>query len=96
MSRHLGNVRQALSSGLPNNVAFKDPDAAGRGGYRTLMDHSLVYIHPSSVLAFRKHGPELVIFHETVTTSRTFMRVVSACEASWLVRPPPHTAKYSR
>ncbi|TRY75146.1 hypothetical protein TCAL_15686 [Tigriopus californicus] len=69
-----------LSTGLPNNMAYRDHMSHSKGVYRTMSGNNVVFIHPSSALF--KRNPELVIFHETVTTSRTFMRIVSVCERS--------------
>lgn len=86
--RQLANIRRALSTGLPHNVALRDPGQyrAGRNAtYHTLSgDEAPLHIHPSSALS--RQAPDLVIFNETVVTSRTFMRVVSVCERQWL--PP--------
>ncbi|TRY75661.1 hypothetical protein TCAL_01271 [Tigriopus californicus] len=80
--RRLHHIRMVLSTGLPNNMAYRDHMSHSKGVYRTMSGNNVVFIHPSSALF--KRNPELVIFHETVTTSRTFMRIVSVCERSWL------------
>lgn len=84
--RHLSNIRRALSTGSPNNVAYRDE--TDKNAYRTLVDRKEVFIHPSSALF--KVNPELVIYHETTTTSRNFMRIVSVCEKSWVGKLLPN------
>ena len=52
-----------------------------------MVEGQQVYIHPSSAL-FNK-GPEWVIYHELVMTSREYMREVTAVEAKWLAEVAP-------
>ena len=52
--------------------------------YRTLINRQVVYVHPSSALYKVRPPPEFVIYHETVTTTRNFMRVVTFCERTWV------------
>ena len=49
-------------------MAFRDR-ASGPGAYRTLVRRREVYIHPSSALY--DEAPDIVIFNETVRTSRS-------------------------
>ena len=65
--RKLANIRRALASGLPNQVAYRD-QRVGLDAYRTLSLGYTVYIHPSSALY--EELPDLVTYHETVKTSR--------------------------
>ena len=65
--RKLANIRRALASGLPNQVAYRD-QRIGPDAYRTLSLGYTVYIHPSSALY--EELPDLVTYHETVKTSR--------------------------
>lgn len=81
--RYLSNIRKALSTGEPNNVAYRD-NIWDRMAYRTLVDDQVVYIHPSSALYKAVELPEYVIYHETITTTRNFIRTVSVCEESWV------------
>jgi len=92
--KYLSNIRKALSTGEPVNVARLDKRAwlegGGGGGksspsYRTMVNKQTVFIHPSSAL-FKEPPPDYVIYHETITTTRNFMRVVSACEGYWVQR----------
>jgi len=90
---YLSNIRKALSTGEPINVARLDPHRLGFGNipqhqqqpaYRTLINRQVVYVHPSSALYKVRPPPEYVIYHETVTTTRNFMRVVTFCERTWV------------
>ncbi|KAI8051663.1 P-loop containing nucleoside triphosphate hydrolase protein [Syncephalis plumigaleata] len=56
-------------------------------GYKTLVEGTPVYIHPSSAL-FNKN-PEWVIYHELVLTTKEYMREVTAVEPKWLVEAAP-------
>ena len=80
--RYLSNIRKALSTGEPNNVAFLESPRFQV--YRTYVKNLKVYIHPSSALYKAASVPKYLIYHETVTTSRNFMRTVSICEKTWL------------
>ncbi|OBZ82088.1 ATP-dependent RNA helicase DHX8, partial [Choanephora cucurbitarum] len=76
-------VSRALVSGYFRNAAKKDPQE----GYKTLLEGTPVYIHPSSAL-FNK-GPEWVIYHEIVFTSKEYMREVTAIDPKWLTEAAP-------
>lgn len=76
-------IRKAIAAGSPDNVAARDPNIVG--GYRVRQRNHLYYIHPSSAL-YKRH-PELVIFNDTVTTTRTYMRTVSVCNDTWIRDP---------
>ena len=86
--RKLANIRRALASGLPNQVAYRD-QRVGPDAYRTLSLGYTVYIHPSSALY--EELPDLVTYHETVKTSRLVYRAfaaytyrVSGCQQGWV------------
>jgi len=85
---YLSNIRKALSTGEPINVARyiqrHVDDDKNQVAYRTMVNKQVVYIHPSSALYKVYPPPEYVIYHETITTTRNFMRVVSACERRWV------------
>jgi len=87
---YLSNIRKALSTGEPINVARMvqrqryDEKDKNQVAYRTMVNNQVVYIHPSSALYKVYPPPEYVIYHETITTTRNFMRVVSACERRWV------------
>lgn len=81
--RDTTRVRQALCSGFFRNSARKDPQE----GYKTLVEGTPVYMHPSSAL-FGK-GVEHVIYHSLVETTREYMHNVTAIEPKWLVEAAP-------
>jgi len=76
-------VRQALCSGFFRNSARKDPQE----GYKTLVEGTPVYMHPSSAL-FGK-AAEHVIYHSLVETTREYMHNVTSIEPKWLVEAAP-------
>ena len=65
--RNTVKVRQALCSGFFRNAARKDPQE----GYKTLIEGTPVYLHPSSAL-FGKPA-EHVIFHTLILTTKEYM-----------------------
>ena len=67
-------VRQALCSGFFRNSARKDPQE----GYKTLIEGTPVYMHPSSAL-FGKPA-EHVIFHTLVLTTKEYMHCATVIE----------------
>ncbi|KAK3074493.1 DEAH-box ATP-dependent RNA helicase prp22 [Teratosphaeriaceae sp. CCFEE 6253] len=77
-------VRQALCAGFFRNSARKDPTE----GYKTLVEGTPVYMHPSSAL-FGKGQAEHVVYHSLVETSREYMHHVTAIEPKWLVEAAP-------
>jgi len=81
--RNTQKVRQALCSGFFRNSARKDPQE----GYKTLIEGTPVYLHPSSAL-FGKQA-EWVIYHEVVLTAREYMRCTTSIEPKWLVEAAP-------
>ena len=81
--RDTTRVRQALCSGFFRNSARKDPTE----GYKTLVEGTPVYLHPSSAL-FGK-AAEHVIYHSLVETTREYMHNVTAIEPKWLVEAAP-------
>jgi len=72
-------VRKAIVSGFFAKAARKDPQE----GYRTIVENTPVYIHPSSSLFQR--NPDWVVYHELVQTTKEYMREVTAIEPKWLV-----------
>ncbi|KAK3688210.1 ATP-dependent RNA helicase DHX8 [Podospora appendiculata] len=76
-------VRQALCSGFFRNTARKDPQE----GYKTLIEGTLVYLHPSSAL-FGKQA-EWVVYHTLVLTTREYMHCTTSIEPKWLVEAAP-------
>ncbi|MCJ1358187.1 MAG: DEAH-box ATP-dependent RNA helicase prp22 [Icmadophila ericetorum] len=81
--RNTMKVRQALCSGFFRNAARKDPQE----GYKTLIEGTPVYMHPSSAL-FGKPS-EHVIFHTLVLTTKEYMNCTTAIEPKWLVEAAP-------
>ncbi|KAI8847111.1 putative ATP dependent RNA helicase [Chytridium lagenaria] len=69
------------------NYNKKDPQE----GYKTMVEGTPVYIHPSSAL-FNKQ-PEWVIYHELVMTTKEYMRECIAIEPKWLVEVAPNFFK---
>lgn len=76
-------ICKAITAGFFTNAAKKDPQE----GYKTLVDQTPVYIHPSSAL-FQKN-PEYVIYHELVLTTKEYMRNVMVIDAKWLIELAP-------
>ena len=56
-------------------------------GYKTLVEGTPVYIHPSSALFSR--NPECFVYHELVLTTREYCHNVTAIEPKWLVEVAP-------
>ncbi|EIM92633.1 P-loop containing nucleoside triphosphate hydrolase protein [Stereum hirsutum FP-91666 SS1] len=80
-------VRRAICSGFFRNAAKKDPQE----GYKTLVEGTPVYIHPSSALFNR--NPEWCIYHELILTTREYCHNVTAIEPKWLVDVAPQFFK---
>ncbi|KDQ63106.1 hypothetical protein JAAARDRAFT_147063 [Jaapia argillacea MUCL 33604] len=87
--RDFNRVRRAICSGFFRNAAKKDPQE----GYKTLVEGTPVYIHPSSALFNR--APEWLIYHELVLTTREYCHNVTAVEPKWLVEVAPQFFKVS-
>ncbi|KAH7159744.1 P-loop containing nucleoside triphosphate hydrolase protein [Dactylonectria estremocensis] len=81
--RKTEKVRQALCSGFFRNAARKDPQE----GYKTLIEGTPVYLHPSSAL-FGKQA-EWVIYHTLVLTTKEYMHCTTSIEPRWLVEAAP-------
>jgi ATP-dependent RNA helicase DHX8/PRP22 len=81
--RNTVQVRQALCSGFFRNSARKDPQE----GYKTLIEGTPVYMHPSSAL-FGKPA-EHVIYHTLVLTTKEYMHCATVIEPRWLVEAAP-------
>lgn len=63
---------QAICSGFFFHAARKDPQE----GYKTVVEQTPVFIHPSSALFQRQ--PDWVLYHELVLTSKEYMREVGS------------------
>ncbi|XP_021899621.1 probable pre-mRNA-splicing factor ATP-dependent RNA helicase DEAH4 isoform X2 [Carica papaya] len=79
------NLRKALCKGYANQLAER---MIHHNGYRTLgFRPQLVQVHPSSVLTTDEEGmlPNYLVYHELISTSRSFMRNVCAVEMPWVM-----------
>jgi len=76
-------VRKAIYSGFFRNAVTKDPQE----GYKTLVEGTPVYIHPSSALFNRT--PEWLVYNELVLTTREYCHNVTTIEPKWLVEVAP-------
>lgn len=81
--RNTLKVRQSLCSGFFRNSARKDPQE----GYKTLIEGTPVYMHPSSAL-FGKPA-EHVVFFTLVLTTKEYMHCATVIEPKWLVEAAP-------
>lgn len=81
--RDTKRVRQALCSGFFRHAARKDPQE----GYKTLIEGTPVYLHPSSAL-FGKQA-EWVVYHTLVLTTKEYMHYTTSIEPKWLVDAAP-------
>jgi ATP-dependent RNA helicase DHX8/PRP22 len=75
--KNLNRVRQCIVAGFFFHAARKDPQE----GYRTMIEGTPVFIHPSS--ACYQKSPDWVIYHELVQTTKEYMREVTVIEPSW-------------
>ncbi|KAF2797073.1 P-loop containing nucleoside triphosphate hydrolase protein [Melanomma pulvis-pyrius CBS 109.77] len=84
--RETEKVRRALCAGFFRNTARRDA-GAGAGCYKTIIESTAVYLHPSSAL-FGKSA-EWVVYHEVVLTTREYMHWSTSIEPKWLVEEVP-------
>jgi ATP-dependent RNA helicase DHX8/PRP22 len=73
-------VRRAICSGFFRHAAKKDPQE----GYKTLVEGTPVYIHPSSAL-FNRAPDSWLVYHKLILTTREYCHNVTAIEPKWLV-----------
>ncbi|RXW22662.1 hypothetical protein EST38_g3176 [Candolleomyces aberdarensis] len=85
--RDYNKVRRAICSGFFRNAAKKNPQE----GYKTVLEGSGVYIHPSSALFNR--APEWLIYDELTLTTRAYCHNATAIEPEWLVEVAPQFFK---
>ena len=85
--RDYNRVRKAICSGFFQHAAKKDPSE----GYKTLVEGTPVYIHPSSALFNR--NPEWLVYHELILTTREYCHNVTVVEPKWLVEFAPQFFK---
>jgi len=77
-------VRKSIVAGFFNHCCRRDPTE----GYRTLLDHNNVFIHPSSALHMK--NPEWLVYHELVLTTREYLRECCTLEPHWLPELAPN------
>lgn len=75
-------VRKSLCAGFFRNSARKDQE-----GFKTLIEGTPVYMHPSSAL-FNK-PTEYCLYHTLVLTSKEYMQQTTAIEPKWLTEAAP-------
>ncbi|KAF8819374.1 putative pre-mRna-splicing factor ATP-dependent Rna helicase, partial [Cardiosporidium cionae] len=80
-------IRKAICSGFFKNACKKDPQE----GYRSIIDHQQVYMHPSSALYNR--NPEWIVYHELVMTTKEYLRDCTTIEPQWLFQVAPNLFK---
>jgi len=85
--RNFNRIRRAITSGFFFHAAKKDPQE----GFKTLVENTPTYIHPSSSLFQRQ--PDWVVYHELVLTSKEYMRECIAIDPKWLVELAPRFFK---
>lgn len=82
-------IRKAICAGFFSNSCKKD----SQEGYRNLVDHQQVYLHPSSTL-FNK-SPEWILYHELVFTSKEYIRDCCTIKPHWLVDFAPNLFQFA-
>jgi ATP-dependent RNA helicase DHX8/PRP22 len=80
-------IRKAIVAGFFQHAARVTPGE----GYKTVVEETPVFIHPSSAL-FQK-APTYVLYHELVQTSKEWMREVVQIDPKWLVEFAPRFFK---
>lgn len=83
LSSNTDVIRKALCAGFFRNSARKDPEE----GYKTLIESTPVYMHPSSSL-FGKPA-EYVIYHTLLLTTKEYMHTVTTIDPKWLAEVAP-------
>ena len=87
--RNFTVIRRAITSGFFFHSARKDPQE----GYKTTVENTPVYIHPSSSLFQRQ--PDWVVYFELILTTKEYMREVCVIDPKWLVELAPRFFKAS-
>ncbi|GBB97167.1 hypothetical protein RclHR1_02930016 [Rhizophagus clarus] len=77
-------IRKCLVSGYFAHAAKMQSD----GSFRSVRDNVELHVHPSSVL-FTRNAP-WVIFHEVVSTTKSYMRELTVIDPAWLTELAPH------
>ncbi|CAI5747035.1 unnamed protein product [Peronospora destructor] len=78
-------IRKCIVSGYFQNAAKLHAD----GIYRTLRDQRPVQLHPTSVYYNMGILPEWIVFHQSVLTTKEYVRDVSRIDPRWLVDLAP-------
>lgn len=76
--RKVEKIIKCIIEGYFSHVAHKEP----QGFYKTVKDHQIVLIHPSSVL---DEKPIWVLYHEFVLTNQNYIRTVTKLNGKWLL-----------
>ena len=79
-------LRRSLTCGFFQNAARRQPDGST---YRVICGGQVVRIHPSSVLAGLRPGPECIIFKELVKSTRLYARDATVVDPAWLPELAP-------
>ncbi|CDJ53433.1 hypothetical protein EBH_0007440 [Eimeria brunetti] len=80
-------IRRCICAGFFRHACRVDPQE----GYRTLVDHQQVFMHPSSALYNR--NPEWLVYHELVLTTKEYLRDCCTIEPLWLCDVAPKLFK---
>eukprot|EP00771_Trimastix_marina_P002999 gnl/Trimastix_PCT/4180.p1 GENE.gnl/Trimastix_PCT/4180~~gnl/Trimastix_PCT/4180.p1 ORF type:complete len:1060 (-),score=248.51 gnl/Trimastix_PCT/4180:118-3297(-) len=81
------HIRKAITAGF----FFQAARMTRNGVYKTLKHPTDVHIHPSSTLF--KAEPKFVIYHESVLTTKEFLRTIIEIDPQWLTEVAPHYYK---
>lgn len=71
-------ILRAFLTGFITHTAFLSPD----GSYRTTQSNTAVSIHPASTLYGTRN--EYIVYHESVFTTRVWVRGVSRVQGAWV------------
>ncbi|CDJ37257.1 pre-mRNA splicing factor RNA helicase, putative [Eimeria tenella] len=80
-------ICRCICAGFFRHACRVDPQE----GYRTLVDHQQVFMHPSSALYNR--NPEWLVYHELVLTTKEYLRDCCTIEPLWLCDVAPKLFK---
>jgi ATP-dependent RNA helicase DDX35 len=78
-------VLECIVSGYFANAAKLSAD----GQYRTIRDHRVVQLHPTSVYYHMGKLPDWIVFHQSVLTTDEYIRDISKIDPRWLVNAAP-------
>lgn len=78
-------VLKCIVSGYFANAAKLSAD----GQYRTIRDHRVVQLHPTSVYYHMGKLPDWIVFHQSVLTTDEYIRDISKIDPRWLVDAAP-------